>query len=76
MTTTDALEQQKALYGAPLAELLPLSPEVRQKLLALDDPPDAVFCFTDELALGAMRVAWERGVRVPDDLALVGSMLA
>ena len=41
-------------------------------LLALPDPPDAVFCFTDELALGAMRVAWERGVRVPDDLALVG----
>jgi DNA-binding LacI/PurR family transcriptional regulator len=43
-----------------------------EALLALDDPPDAVFCFTDELALGAMRVAWERGVRVPDDLALVG----
>ena len=41
-------------------------------LLALDEPPDAVFCFTDELALGALRVAWERGVRVPDDLALVG----
>ena len=43
-----------------------------QTLLALDEPPDAVFCFTDELALGAMRVAWERGVRVPDDVALVG----
>ena len=41
-------------------------------LLARADPPDAVFCFTDELALGAMRVAWERGVRVPDDLAVVG----
>ena len=41
-------------------------------LLALADPPDAVFCFTDELALGALRVAWERGVRVPDDLAVVG----
>ena len=43
-----------------------------QALLALPKPPDAVFCFTDELALGAMRVAWERGVRVPDDLAVVG----
>ena len=43
-----------------------------QALLALDAPPDAVFCFTDELALGAMRVAWERGVRVPEDIALVG----
>ena len=43
-----------------------------ETLLALDDPPDAVCCFTDELALGAMRIAWERGVRVPDDLAVVG----
>ena len=43
-----------------------------RRLLALDEPPDAVFCFTDELALGAMRVAWELGVRVPDDVALVG----
>ena len=46
--------------------------QAMQQLLALDEPPDAVFCFTDELALGAMRVAWERGVRVPDDVALVG----
>ena len=43
-----------------------------ERLLDLDDPPDALFCFTDELALGAMRVAWERGVRIPDDVALVG----
>ena len=46
--------------------------EGMRRLLALPDPPDAVFCFTDELALGAMRVAWELGVRVPDDVALVG----
>lgn len=43
-----------------------------QTLLGLREPPDAVFCFTDELALGALRVAWDRGVRVPEDLALVG----
>ncbi len=43
-----------------------------EHLLALPEPPDAVFCFTDELALGALRVAWDRGLRVPDDLALVG----
>ncbi len=41
-------------------------------LLELPEPPDALFCFNDQLALGAMRVAWERGVRVPDDLAVVG----
>lgn len=34
--------------------------------------PDALFCFTDQLALGAMRVALERGLQVPGDLAVVG----
>jgi len=43
-----------------------------ERLLELDQPPDALFCFTDELALGAMRVAWQRGLRIPEDLAVVG----
>ena len=41
-------------------------------LLDLPRPPDAVFCFTDELALGALRAAADRGVPVPESLALVG----
>ncbi|MGW4525451.1 LacI family DNA-binding transcriptional regulator [Amycolatopsis sp. NPDC004378] len=41
-------------------------------LLNLAEPPDAVFCFTDELALGALRAAADRGVSVPEDVALVG----
>lgn len=35
-------------------------------------PPDAVFCYNDMLALGALRALHERGLRVPQDLALVG----
>jgi DNA-binding LacI/PurR family transcriptional regulator len=42
------------------------------RLLDLADPPEAVFCFTDELALGALRAAADRGVSVPGDVALVG----
>ncbi|MGD6741148.1 LacI family DNA-binding transcriptional regulator [Streptomyces sp. BH106] len=34
--------------------------------------PDAVFAFSDELALGALHVAHERGLRVPEDIAIVG----
>ncbi|TRV78233.1 LacI family transcriptional regulator [Streptomyces sp. 130] len=41
-------------------------------LLDLPERPDAVFCFSDELALGALRAAGELGVRVPGELALVG----
>lgn len=42
------------------------------RLLDLDEPPDAVFCFNDLLALGALRALAERGLRVPRDVAVVG----
>jgi LacI family transcriptional regulator len=38
----------------------------------LDDRPDAVLCANDLLAFGVMRVAHSRGIRVPDELAVVG----
>ena len=41
-------------------------------LLDRDTPPAAVFCFSDLLALGALREALSRGLRVPEDLAIVG----
>ncbi len=43
-----------------------------RRLLALDQPPDAVFCFNDLLALGAMRALHDAGCRVPEDVAIVG----
>ncbi len=43
-----------------------------RRLLDLPDPPDAVFCFNDLMAMGALREAHERGVRVPEDVAVVG----
>jgi LacI family transcriptional regulator, repressor for deo operon, udp, cdd, tsx, nupC, and nupG len=46
--------------------------EAMRALLRLPDPPDAVFCFNDLLALGALRAAAEQGCRVPDELAVVG----
>lgn len=41
-------------------------------LLRLDEPPDAVFCFNDLLAIGALRTALELGLRVPQDIAIIG----
>ncbi|MEJ7795447.1 MAG: LacI family DNA-binding transcriptional regulator [Nocardioides sp.] len=40
----------------------------------LDGPAavDAVFCFNDTLALGAIRTLAERGLRVPEDVAVIG----
>jgi len=42
------------------------------RLLDLASPPTAIFCFNDNMAIGAMRVARERGIRVPEDLSLIG----
>jgi LacI family transcriptional regulator len=41
-------------------------------LLDLPEPPTAIFAGSDELALGAMEAARARGLRVPEQLSLVG----
>ncbi|GGM03168.1 LacI family DNA-binding transcriptional regulator [Dactylosporangium sucinum] len=43
-----------------------------RRLLDLPEPPDAVFCFNDLLAVGALSAARDRGLSVPGDLAVVG----
>jgi DNA-binding LacI/PurR family transcriptional regulator len=41
-------------------------------LLDLAEPPTAIFAFNDQLAIGAMQIALARGVRIPEDLSIVG----
>ena len=43
-----------------------------QQLLALPEPPTAIFCYNDMSALGVMREAAVRGLRIPADLSLTG----
>jgi LacI family transcriptional regulator len=45
---------------------------VTHRFLSLREPPDAVFACGDLMAIGAMRVLAEAGLRVPDDVAVVG----
>jgi len=42
------------------------------QLLDLPDPPTALFMVNDEFAMAALQALAERGLRVPDDIALVG----
>jgi LacI family repressor for deo operon, udp, cdd, tsx, nupC, and nupG len=46
--------------------------EAMERLLKLKEPPDAVFCYNDPLAAGALRAMLRAGMRVPEDVALVG----
>jgi LacI family transcriptional regulator len=43
-----------------------------EQLLALAKPPTAIFCFNDNMAVGAMQAARARGVGIPEDLSIVG----
>ncbi|MDO5968387.1 LacI family DNA-binding transcriptional regulator [Flavivirga aquimarina] len=42
------------------------------QLLSLKDKPDAVYVAGDYAALGALQVLNEQGIRIPEDIALVG----
>lgn len=43
-----------------------------KSLLALDDPPTAIFAASDSIALGVLAEARRQNVRIPEELSLVG----
>jgi LacI family transcriptional regulator len=42
------------------------------RLMELPERPTAVFCFNDRMAMGAYQAAAARGLRIPEDLSVVG----
>lgn len=50
----------------------PRGMEAAGKLLTLTSPPSAIFAVSDMMALGVIEHARSAGVRIPQDLALVG----
>jgi len=43
-----------------------------QQLLSLPEPPTGVFCYNDATALGVLRFLYSVGMRVPEDLSIIG----
>ncbi|RJG27484.1 LacI family DNA-binding transcriptional regulator [Massilia cavernae] len=76
------LGYSSALEGAGL----PLAPELIQEgdfnetsgleagraLLALPDPPTAIFAANDCMAIGSMTAVREKGLRIPEDVSIIG----
>jgi len=46
--------------------------EAANELLRLPTPPDAIFCYNDLVATGAMQAILDAGLRIPADIALLG----
>ncbi len=73
----DALKQ----YNLPIDEKLILhvntlsyeeGEKATTKLLSLKNPPDGIFSSNDTTAVAAIQVAKKRGLKVPEDLAIIG----
>lgn len=43
-----------------------------KKLLALPHPPDAIFSINDGVAIGAMYVIKEAGIKIPEEISVIG----
>jgi DNA-binding LacI/PurR family transcriptional regulator len=78
---TQGYEAALDILGIPRDEslLIPCekwTPETAAKALDayLDQHPvpEALFCFTDSMAIGALSVLWKRGLRIPEDIAVAG----
>lgn len=46
--------------------------EMTMELMALEEPPDAIFCANDLMAMGCIEALKELGRKIPEDVAVVG----
>ena len=60
-----------ALEVESLPEIVP-GRDAAGHLLDLPEPPTAIFAFNDNIAIGAVQAARARGLRVPEELSVVG----
>lgn len=78
----DGYKQALRDHGLPVDEsiILPenaaddetVAKELAKRLLAMDNRPDAIFANTDIAALGAMITIKEHGLKIPQDIGIVG----
>jgi len=76
----EGYRQALTQYAIPFDETLVVLGDFRQpggyaamnRLLAMPMPPRAVFVANDEMAFGALEAIKGRGLRIPDDIAVIG----
>ncbi len=72
----DALREASIDFDSELIEYGDFSrhsgKECAMKLMGISSRPTAIFCSNDEMAFGTMDVARDMGIRVPQDLSVIG----
>lgn len=71
---------KKAMEENGLAPLMQLTARydtyygraAEERLFESNSPPTAIFCTADTLAAGVLQLLYEKGLRVPEDVSLVG----
>jgi len=46
--------------------------QAMKRLIELESRPTAVFCSNDDMAIGAMRAAFDSGIKIPEEFSIVG----
>lgn len=83
---SNAIERRNGFIEAITSAGLSLSPELlhygdwqrasgwqsAQEFIKLDNPPTAIFCANDHMAIGAIQLLQKRGLNIPDDISVVG----
>ncbi|MEE8375906.1 MAG: LacI family DNA-binding transcriptional regulator [Acidimicrobiia bacterium] len=70
-----AIEETIGQFTIPVEAARPTIEQGRQaamRLLAIDDDVDAIVAFNDTMAMGAMKGCHDLGLRIPEDVAIVG----
>lgn len=60
------------VIASPLVDTNQSLVTAMNELLSLPVPPDAIFAYNDVTAIAAMNICERRGVRVPQDIAIIG----
>ncbi len=72
----DGLRAARISYDEALVQIgdytTDMAEECTRKLLALEEPPTAIFASSDMSAIGVYQAAQSLGVRIPEDLSVIG----
>ncbi len=72
----EALSNYKVTFNPMFSEVgnfdLESGYQAMKRLLTKPEQPTVVFCFNDEMAVGAMKAINEAGLKIPDDISIAG----